>query len=589
MLQNHPLKILVLSAFDGRNANVIRDFLFSFNGYSIHDYYYIFDCRILDEHTDFSMFDVVLVFWSLYLPGSALSEGVRDKIRQSRALKVLFLQDEYRDVRLFNQLMSQLGVQVMFTCVAEKDHEVFYPQRLIPSLQATHTVLTGYVPTYLEAYQFAPQNSRPLDISYRSRIVPYYLGDLGQEKKIIAERFQGIARTHGFKSDISVQEQDRIYGNRWVKFMESSRIVLGTPSGASVIDFTGEIWRNCDDYLVLHPEATYEEVKQKFFAGEDGKVVIDTVSPRIFEAAALGCTMVMHEGDYAGILQPGKHYIAVRKDYSNIDEVVDQMRDEKYCRQLSQQAHRDLVASGEYSYRTFIRRFDQILSRQVDQPVGGRSISKPTFYARNFFKYGEFIIPNRNQFYILPFGKILKDVKWAQGIAVRLQFIMRIPELRRLLFIYFVHQMWLTLRPGLVLADLWRFSLLVLLKEKGITMQRPFRVGMRFTPADGNICFKSLFPVVNKKGNTTKTEFELDVDFSVSKLESAFHQGRIGVVRWDHSSVGNYIYFFNRKGKEVVVDMNFGHYSFRAISEFAHRFPSQTLAVFLRIIGATQK
>lgn len=100
---NHdPLKLLVLSSFDGRNANVIRDFLFSFNKYSLHDYYYIFDCQILDKDMDFSMFDVILIFWSVYLPGSELSEEARAKIRQSRALKMLFLQDEYRDVRLFN-------------------------------------------------------------------------------------------------------------------------------------------------------------------------------------------------------------------------------------------------------------------------------------------------------------------------------------------------------------------------------------------------------------------------------------------------------------------------------------------------------
>ncbi len=591
MLQNHPLKILVLSSFDGRNANVIRDFLFSFNAYSIHDYYYIFDCRIVDENMDFSLFDVVLIFWSLYLPGHELSERARDKIRQSRALKVLFLQDEYRDVRLFNQLMSRLGIQVMFTCVAEKDHDIFYPRSLIPSLQATYTVLTGYVPTYLEAYQFAPRDSRPLDISYRSRIVPYYLGDLGQEKKIIADHFQEIALTHGFKSDISVREQDRIYGNRWVKFMESSRIVLGTPSGASVIDFTGEIRRNCEDYLFLHPQATYEEVKQKFFADVDWKVVIDTVSPRIFETVALGCTMVMHEGDYADILQPGKHYIPVRKDYSNIDEVINQMRDEKYCHQISQQAYRDLVASGEYSYRTFIRRFDQILSRHVSHPLRVHSISKPAFYARNYFKYGESIIPNGNRFYLLPFGIILfsrmMTRELAHGFTVKLQLIMRIPELRRLLFTYLVHQKWISLEPKSVFAELLRFGVLFCLKGKGIEMHRPFRVEISFIQADGNISFKSV-PITAEKDKSAQTGIELDADFSISELESAFHQGKIGIIQWDHSSIGNNVYYY-RKGKKITIEMDAGRYRFWAISEFAHRFPSQTLAVFRRIVDTSLK
>lgn len=575
MLQNHPLKILVLSTFDSRNANVIRDFLFSFNGYSIHDYYYIFDCRILDEHTDFSIFDVILVFWSLYLPGLELSEEAQDKIRQSRALKVLFLQDEYRDVRLFNQIMSQLGVQVMFTCVAEKDHEVFYPQRLIPSLQATYTVLPGYVPAYLEAYQFAPQNSRPLDISYRSRIVPYYLGDLGQEKKIIANRFQEIARTHGFKSDISVQEQDRIYGNRWIRFMKSSRIVLGTPSGASVIDFTGEIRRNCEDYLILHPEATYEEVKQKIFAEEDWKVVIDTVSPRIFEAAALGCTMVMHEGYYAGILQPGKHYIAVRKDYSNINEVVDQMRDKNYCRQLAQQAHRELVASGEYSYRTFIQRFDQILSRHVNQPIAVHSFSKAAFYARNYLKYGETIIPNRHQFYVLPFGKIIRGLKRANAILRKFFDIISISELRQILFLYLLKRKWLSLQPNLVLANLAKLALLIHLQSQEIKTSLFFSVEVKFEPVLGSLSFKFYRAQENSAG------FSVHLAFPIALLEAAFKQGKLRIVEWDCSLLEYQVYVSNRK-----YSFHFGVLdNSEVIPIFAHDFPTQTWAALLRALG----
>ena len=147
--QTH-LKIIVISYFHGEDANVIRDFLFCFNQHSRHDYYYIFDPASLNVSTDLSAFDVILLFWNVYLWDARLSNAVRQKIRQAKALKVLFLQDEYRDVRVFNQLMNEVGVQVMFTCVKESFHNIFYPAELIPSLQGIYTVLTGYVPTYLE-------------------------------------------------------------------------------------------------------------------------------------------------------------------------------------------------------------------------------------------------------------------------------------------------------------------------------------------------------------------------------------------------------------------------------------------------------
>ncbi len=119
----------------------------------------------------------------MYLLGPDVWEEVRQKIRKADALKVLFLQEEYRGVRPMNQVMSQRGVQVLFTCVAEQDHETFYPPSLIPSLQATYTVLPGYVPAYLEHVRVDGASPRPLDIGYRSRAFPYYLGDSGHEKR----------------------------------------------------------------------------------------------------------------------------------------------------------------------------------------------------------------------------------------------------------------------------------------------------------------------------------------------------------------------------------------------------------------------
>src|SRR5215467_5709012 len=243
------LRILVLSDFDGTNANVIRDYLFSFKQYSEHKYYYVFDCTEFNSSTDLGFFDVILLFWDLYLLSpSLLSQELRRRIRQAPARKVLFLQDEYRDVRAFNHAMSELGINIMFTCVDESDHDLFYPRALIPSLEATYPVLTGYVPRYLERARHSPSAERPVDIAYRSREVPYCLGDLGREKRIIADQFQAISAVRALRNDISVREEDRLYGEQWVEFLRRSRCVLGSPSGASVVDFTGEIRRNCEVY-----------------------------------------------------------------------------------------------------------------------------------------------------------------------------------------------------------------------------------------------------------------------------------------------------------------------------------------------------
>ena len=206
--------------------------------------------------------------------------------------------------------------------------------------------------------------------------MPFYLGDLGQDKTVIAERFQALIQAQGLAGDISVLERDRLYGRRWVKFLRECRCVLGTSSGASVVDFTGEIRRACERHLALRPDASYPEVKARFFADADWKVVIDTVSPRVFEAAALGCTLVQHEGLYGGILRPDEHYICVRRDYSNTADVIDRVQDRGFCREMAKRTHRDLIVSGRYSFQAFARWFDGVLDKHVPGRRG-RGIALP--------------------------------------------------------------------------------------------------------------------------------------------------------------------------------------------------------------------
>jgi hypothetical protein len=146
--------------------------------------------------------------------------------------------------------------------------------------------------------------------------------------------------------------------------------------------------------------------------------------------------------------------------------------------------------------------------------------------------------------------------------------------------------MWKSLRPGLVLADLMRFNLLIRLQTKELTTKVPFHVNAGFDTSIGKLTLKSRLDAVDiAEDSANRAGFCLDVNFPVSMLESAVLQGKVGVFEWDHSAVGNYIYCVNRKGKEQVFDMNFGQYSFQAISEFARRFPTQTWAAFARVFN----
>ena len=111
--------------------------------------------------------------------------------------------------------------------------------------------------------------------------------------------------------------------------------------------------------------------RRRAFPGRDGELELYAISPRHLEACATRTAQILVEGDYAGILQPGVHYTALRRDLSNLDEVLDArgVRRRLPPARLSQQAYTDVVASGEYTYRRLVEQVE----RELPAPSRERS------------------------------------------------------------------------------------------------------------------------------------------------------------------------------------------------------------------------
>jgi hypothetical protein len=583
------LKILILSSYEGMDASAVRDYLLSFRLHSRHHYYYALDCRRLDGRIDLRSFDVIVIFWDVYLLGPELADAVREQIARAPAVKVVFLQDEYRDVRGVNQVMAELGVQLAFTCVAEADHRVFYPSEAIPTLEGLYTVLPGYVPAYLEEARIDADAPRAIDIGYRSRAMPFYLGDLGQEKTVVAERFQALARAEGLASDISVLERDRLYGRQWVRFLRDCRCVLGTSSGASVTDFTGEIRRSCERHLALNPDASYAEVKARFFADADWKVVIDTVSPRVFEAAALGCTLVQHEGSYGGILRPDEHYVCVRRDYSNVGDVIDRVKDRGFCREMAKRSHRDLITSGRYSSQAFARWFDGVLAKHVPGRRGVGSLSPARFYAEGYLRRRQAIVPFAQGFVVTPSAQLLHHL--ARLALERLPRARRGPLMSRL-----IHNPAGIVRKGLaawrllrrdrglrgilamyrgqprtvslpaLLDDLLRLDLIRAAGQGTLRTRQPFTVRWEYDAAEAALAAVSTRGPIGVDGPAPRSRPAPTGSTLPTEAIEALAQGRMRALVWDHTVVAPQVVC--RAGRSRWLTFTLGQggvYRFRAL------------------------
>jgi hypothetical protein len=309
-------------------------------------------------------YDVVVVHYSIFvLEDRHLGFWFREQLANFGGLKVQFIQDEYRRVDAMTARIRELGIDVVFSSVPADAVPDVYGSRL-PGVDILPT-LTGYVPTELGGLPRQSLAGRPLDVVYRGRSIPYWLGKLGQDKVAIGREFLERASSTDLRCDISWTEADRIYGDAWYGFLSSSRTTLGTESGASIADFDGSLQERTERHLKTNPAATFEEVEREILAPFEGNAVIDAISPRVFEAAALGTAMVNFVGRYSEVIEPWVHYIPLEKDFSNFDDVVALIGDDAELERVASRAHADLVSSGRYSLRTLVHDFEAEIETRI--------------------------------------------------------------------------------------------------------------------------------------------------------------------------------------------------------------------------------
>ena len=124
--------------------------------------------------------------------------------------------------------------------------------------------------------------------------------------------------------------------------------------GASLNDPYGLTHTRVQAFIARHPGATFDEIESKCFKGKDMKHEFTAISPRLFESAMAGTCQILERDDYLGVLEPWRDYIPLNRDFSNIDEVLNAMRDLNRCQVIVQNAHSALVKSDMFDYSRLV-------------------------------------------------------------------------------------------------------------------------------------------------------------------------------------------------------------------------------------------
>lgn len=358
------MKILVVYYLVRRtDRNTIDEHLYSFARYSGQECWYLnafFGVPSFITRIPFDLIVYHYTFTGLKWNGAEHFEADLRRLAALKGLpgyKVAVPQDEYVNTVAMCRFFRDFGIRTVFTCFPPSEYQKAYPREL-SGLEHYVTVLTGYIDetSLAEVSAFCrPHRERTRDVGYRARKVPFWLGRHGLIKWRLTEVFQEAAAGTGIRADLSNDDRDVFIGKEWYRFLADCRVVLGCEGGASLHDPVGEIRGKVEDYVAAHPDASFDEVERTCFKGLDGNLELFALSPRHFEACITRTCQALVEGEYAGIFKPGVHYIEIRKDWSNVDEVVEKIRDADYCQNMAERAYEDIIRPGRCTYRAFVR------------------------------------------------------------------------------------------------------------------------------------------------------------------------------------------------------------------------------------------
>ena len=237
-------------------------------------------------------------------------------------------QDEFYKGSELDKLFVSLNIDLILGLIPSHEFRKIYPfsGRKSSYMQVLPFYLQKKkIPTFLRSFR-----KRKIDLSYRAWAAEPWLGQVARDKLNIL-RLGDFLKDTEISTDLSCDRDEQLENAAWLRLLKNSRWTLVTPGGASINDSHGLLR---DMYLksgfpnrnVLDFDSSYENLN---FAQYDFSLDLSVITPRILEAASCGTALIGFPSAYNDKLLPGVHYFPIERDFSNLDNLIGVLNDER--------------------------------------------------------------------------------------------------------------------------------------------------------------------------------------------------------------------------------------------------------------------
>jgi len=273
-------------------------------------------------------------------------------VARSTAVKAYFIGNEFKLMPEKMAFCEELGIDLLVSMAANPSVRELYRQRL--GCRVVEIPSAGVDPGVF--FPRTPMSERTVDLGYRADAEPMYFGH--QDRTVIAEHFLTNAAPYRLRLDVTLDPAARFAREAYAAFLNRCIGQLGTEAGTNYFDLEDSTRNRVNAYLAHHPDADLDELGERIFDRVE-RTPARMMSGRHSEAAATKTVQILFEGGYNGIFRPDVHYIALRKDFSNVGDVLERFRDEAARREIAENAY--VAAHEQLSYAKLIDRFHAAL------------------------------------------------------------------------------------------------------------------------------------------------------------------------------------------------------------------------------------
>ena len=324
--------------------------------------------------------DAIVVHYSIYISSYYfLSESWQKKIQKFKKNKLLIIQDEYRHVDLTIYQINKLGFSFIISSLSISNLKLVYQDNKFKNVTFI-SALPGYISDYMLNF-YKGNKKREFDLLGRGSEIPSSLGAAKIEKDLVYIQLKKkiidglnfnflkkiisgvpLALTKKkFKIDISTLYKDRLYKDQWMKQLKKTRCILGVEGGSSIFDFDSSVQYLNSKLEVVDPNyIKSSHAYLKHYSHLDN-IHHRTLTPRIFESICCGTILLLLEGEYSDIIKPHVHYMPIKKDLSNIWDVLIASKNNNYVSKMRNKAFNEIAMNKKYHFKYFTNKLDVIV------------------------------------------------------------------------------------------------------------------------------------------------------------------------------------------------------------------------------------